>query len=458
MIFILFFYVSFFFFICSLNFFLGKLDFFFSFSLTEPKISALGISFFFSWDNILFARVVAFVAGCTIIFRERYTPKNRSFFFFFLLLSFFVCSMFFLLVRIDFLSIFIAWDFLGVRSFFLVIFYNNRANVSSGMITAISNRIGDFFIICSIRARLIIDERVVFINSNLRCLSLILILARITKRAQFPFSAWLPEAINAPTPVRTLVHSSTLVTAGLFLLFRFQEAAGYSNIGFVLGFLTACLSRVSACCEKDLKKIVAFSTLRQLGFIFRFSCLQAHEIVLFHILTHAGFKSLLFICRGILMFQNFGSQVFKKRFKSFSYFRVVPINISLIGLSGIPFLSGFYSKDLLVEFYLVLSPRLVESFVIFFLLFSTFFYSVRFFYFSNFFSWPKFSLFNKINFDRKDLKVFCLTLLSFFTLFSASLISYLIVLPEIIFLRVREKLFPLLVLTLGFFFFFYKYF
>lgn len=184
-------------------------------------------------------------------------------------------------------------------------------------------------------------------------------LAAITKSAQMPFSAWLPAAIAAPTPVRALVHSSTLVTAGVYLLIRFNPLLLEYGVGKVLvlvGGLTTLIARVSANFETDLKKVVALSTLSQLGIIVRTLSLGFGKLAFFHLLTHAIFKALLFLCRGKVIHESLETQDARAMgglLVRLPFTRMC-INLSNLALCGFPFLAGFYSKDLLVERRLIL--------------------------------------------------------------------------------------------------------
>lgn len=268
----------------------------------------------------------------------------------------FVFRIFLIIRSLNIVRIFLGWDGLGVISFILVIYYSNESSLGAGIITALTNRVGDIFILLRV-ALLASCGRWDFmlIKSFPAEISLLVVIAAITKRAQIPFSAWLPAAIAAPTPVRALVHSSTLVTAGVYLLIRFNFNLAEDLPWFIyIGAFTACMARCRACFEMDLKKIVALSTLSQLGVIMVRVSVGACEIALLHLIRHAFFKALLFVCRGILIHRSAGRQDMRAIGGwSFSLpFVFSCILLSRIALCGLFFLAGFYSKDLLVEKYL----------------------------------------------------------------------------------------------------------
>jgi len=187
-----------------------------------------------------------------------------------------------------------------------------------------------------------------------RIVGALVVLAAITKRAQIPFSAWLPAAIAAPTPVSALVHSSTLVTAGVYLLVRFSAALEGSltqTVLLLLSRLTIFMAGLGANFEYDLKKIIALSTLSQLGVIIRILSLGYANLAFFHLLRHALFKALLFICAGAVIhnIKNYqdirliGNLVSEMPLTTFC------INLANLALCGSPFIAGFYSKDLILE-------------------------------------------------------------------------------------------------------------
>lgn len=182
---------------------------------------------------------------------------------------------------------------------------------------------------------------------------LLIVFAGMTKRAQIPFSAWLPAAIAAPTPVSALVHSSTLVTAGVYLLIRFHKILGVRLFLIYVSVLTLFISGLGAVYECDLKKVIALSTLSQLGVIIFSLSVGLWELAFFHLISHATFKSLLFLCAGVYIHSfNDTQDIRGLGINIFSY----PVaGIYFIGCSlsicGFPFLAGFYSKDLVLEIF-----------------------------------------------------------------------------------------------------------
>lgn len=195
-----------------------------------------------------------------------------------------------------------------------------------------------------------------------------IITAAITKRAQIPFSAWLPAAMAAPTPVSALVHSSTLVTAGVYLIIRFSPALVSSEAQKFL-LLVACLtmfiSGLGANFEYDLKKIIALSTLRQLGVMLRTLALGLTSLAFFHLLSHALFKALLFISAGIVIHnvKDFQDIRYIGNLTKFIPLTRIIINLANLALCGSPFLAGFYSKDLILEVIIIRNINRISFFL-----------------------------------------------------------------------------------------------
>lgn len=221
---------------------------------------------------------------------------------------------------------------------------------------------------------------------EMQVICFIVIFAAITKRAQIPFSSWLPAAIAAPTPVSALVHSSTLVTAGVYLLIRFNLLFLDTLLRKMLllaSGLTMFMAGLGANFEFDLKKIIALSTLSQLGLIMRTLALGFVKLAFFHLLTHALFKALLFICAGAIIHNIKGSQDIRDIgiLSFYMPFTSSCLNVANLALCGFPFLAGFYSKDVILEIVLISHINLFVFFLFFFSTGLTVRYSFRLFYY-----------------------------------------------------------------------------
>jgi NADH-ubiquinone oxidoreductase chain 5 len=255
------------------------------------------------------------------------------------------------------------------------------------MLTILSNRVGDglLLMVIGMMQSTITSSLFIFSLSNLgtvQVVTLFVVLAAITKRAQIPFSAWLPAAMAAPTPVSTLVHSSTLVTAGVYLLIRleFSMTVLTSQLILYIGLFTTIMARIAAMYEIDIKKIVALSTLRQLGLIMARVGLNLFSLAFFHLLVHAFFKALLFITVGTIIHRSSDFQDLRKgRIHSN---RMLITNIAMISrnlsLIGIPFFSRFYSKDMIIESSLVVTRNMIVVILFLVSMILTVLYSSRF--------------------------------------------------------------------------------
>lgn len=290
--------------------------------------------------SLKFFGLLLLVSGRVLSWSYYYMDREEYYGRFIRLVIAFVGSIVILIFIRRLMGALIGWDGLGVTSFLLVIYYKNRKSLGSGMITALTNRLGDCFFLLILGLR-----REDFFYWWL----LLLLLTSITKRAQIPFSSWLPSAMAAPTPVRALVHSSTLVTAGVYLLLRFNDKSREWII--VIGRLTILMAGVGACVEMDIKKIVALSTLSQLGVIIISLALDQKALCFFHLVTHAIFKALLFICVGTAIHRVYGTQDFRS-FRNLGKGIIYPVGgliVANIALIGFPFMSGFYRKDRIME-------------------------------------------------------------------------------------------------------------
>merc|ERR1712158_194320 len=251
----------------------------------------------------------------------------------------------------------------------------------------LSNRVGDSFMIMRVPYFIILPSlnrmEISYFSDRPMTIIVVVILASLTKSAQIPFRAWLPAAMAAPTPVSSLVHSSTLVTAGVYLLFRFERLLVKLNLNIfviIVGSLTMFIARTAAFFEIDMKKIVALSTLRQLGVIMTSIGAGYRNLAFFHLLRHAYFKALLFIRTGNLIhaagrFQD--SRAMGGMSEIIPFTNRVLITASF-RLCGLPFISAFYSKEIIIEGILIKEVPVYSYLIIVMGIFITVFYRVRF--------------------------------------------------------------------------------
>lgn len=321
------------------------------------------ISINISSNAKIFLIVVRFVSAIIYLYSYFYLGVSKDINTFRSVLIIFVLSIIFLILSESFFAYILGWDGLGVRSFLLVVYYSSLLATRSGLATFITNRLGDFFIIISFIFLIALDPTLAEINHwsqpiNFKIFNILffvaLLIGAFTKRAQIPFSAWLPAAIAAPTPVSALVHSSTLVTAGLYIISKFLSKIDINtNLSLFFCLATVLLSflaGVMAVVEPDLKKLVAISTLRQMGLIGYILFIKEVNIALFHIFSHATFKSLLFIVVGSFIIYNTGFQDMRVKTSSLkkTKFAVIIIVSASMSLIGIIYSSGFFSKDLII--------------------------------------------------------------------------------------------------------------
>nr|BCW86833.1 NADH dehydrogenase subunit 5 [Drepanosurus hatanakai]BCW86846.1 NADH dehydrogenase subunit 5 [Drepanosurus hatanakai] len=328
----------------------------------SDSIYLVSVSFFsfiyqvhFDWISLSFLFLVSLISSQVLMYSSYYMGGEVFYDRFKYLLLFFVLSMAFLIISSDGVSLLLGWDGLGVTSYALILFYSNPKSSSSGMITALSNRVGDILILWSLGLTYSLgswDYSFISAESSYTVL-ILLLLASLTKSAQIPFSAWLPAAMAAPTPVSSLVHSSTLVTAGIFLMVRLSPCFSHSGnlLLILLGSITALLSGLVAMTEYDLKRVIALSTLSQLGVMMFSLGVGCPLLCYFHLFTHALFKALLFMCSGVIIHSSGGTQDIRRLggVSLFLPFSCLALSAASFSLMGFPFLAGFYSKDTIIE-------------------------------------------------------------------------------------------------------------
>jgi NADH-ubiquinone oxidoreductase chain 5 len=347
----------------------------------------INITLLYDPKGSLFSLVVLLISANVIQFSSEYIKDDKFKDRFSYIVILFVISMNFLIYIPHFIILLLGWDGLGIVSFILVIYYQNPKSLAAGLITALTNRIGDALLLLSIALTLNQGHWNIINIYNTQFISLqtgIIIIAAITKRAQIPFSSWLPAAIAAPTPVSALVHSSTLVTAGVFLSIRFYpilaQISWFNKFLLIMATLTIIIAGLRAITECDIKKIIALSTLSQLGIIITSLGLGLPQLAYFHILIHALFKALLFICAGLIIHSHQHNQDLRwiGNIRKNMPVTLTCITIANIALCGLPYLTGFYSKDLILE---TICINITNSFTYSLIIFSigfTSFYSFRF--------------------------------------------------------------------------------
>nr|YP_010507227.1 NADH dehydrogenase subunit 5 [Diplocheila zeelandica]QJT42735.1 NADH dehydrogenase subunit 5 [Diplocheila zealandica]UXF64378.1 NADH dehydrogenase subunit 5 [Diplocheila zeelandica] len=447
------------FFILSLNFLLLDYTVFLEWELLSLNSSPIVMGVLFDWMSLMFMSFVLYISSMVIFYSEQYMEGDLNINRFIMLVLMFVFSMMLLIISPNMISILLGWDGLGLVSYCLVIYYQNIKSYNAGMLTALMNRIGDVMLLIAISWMLNYGSwnyifYLDYMKSDMymQIIGLLVMVAAMTKSAQIPFSSWLPAAMAAPTPVSALVHSSTLVTAGVYLLIRFNVIMNENLSMFLLliSTLTMFMAGLGANFEFDLKKIIALSTLSQLGLMMSILSMGNYKLAFFHLLTHALFKALLFMCAGAIIhnLKDMQDIRFMGNLMVHMPLTCICMNISNLALCGMPFLAGFYSKDLILE---VVCMDYVNMFIFFLFFISTGLtvcYSFRLCYYSitgdfNFYS------FHSLN-DEGWIMLKSMLSMLMFVIFMGSMLSWLIFpTPIMICLPIELKTLALLVSVIG---------
>nr|UXX49959.1 NADH dehydrogenase subunit 5 [Chrysotus sp.] len=381
-------------FIIGINFLMNDFVMFIEWEVVSLNSSSIVMTFLFDWMSLIFMSFVLLIASLVIYYSKEYMLGDIYINRFIMLVLLFVMSMMLLIISPNLISILLGWDGLGLVSYCLVIYFQNVKSYNAGMLTALSNRIGDVALLLSIAWMLnygswnyIFYLEMMKSDSEMMIIGCLVVLAAMTKSAQIPFSSWLPAAMAAPTPVSALVHSSTLVTAGVYLLIRFNSLIAGTFIGdflLLISGLTMFMAGLGANFEFDLKKIIALSTLSQLGLMMSILSMGFYKLAFFHLLTHALFKALLFMCAGAIIhnMNNFQDIRFMGSLTLFMPFTSSCFNVANLALCGMPFLAGFYSKDLILEIVSLSYMNMFSFFLYFFSTGLTVCYSLRLVYYS----------------------------------------------------------------------------
>ena len=322
------------------------------------------ISIGFTVDG-LSATMLLLVTGLSLViqvFSTSYMKDDEKYTSYFTYFNFFVFSMLLLVMSSNFLVMFMGWELVGLSSYLLISFWSNKESASkAGNKAFIINRIGDFGFLIGLMIVLNTFETFDFktvmslsstiSESTVTIICLFLLLGAFGKSAQFPLFSWLPDAMEGPTPASALIHAATMVTAGVFMLVRVSPLLQYSETAKLLiaifGLLTALIAAFSAINQYDIKKVLAYSTISQLGFMFIAIGSGAYVAAIFHLVTHAFFKALLFLGAGAVIHAMHHEQDIRKMgmLRKNMPVTALTMGIGTLAISGLPPLAGFWSKD-----------------------------------------------------------------------------------------------------------------
>jgi NADH-quinone oxidoreductase subunit L len=324
----------------------------------------LPLAFMIDQLSILMALIITGIGFLIHLYSQGYMKGDPGQPRYFAGLNLFLAAMLLLVLADSFILMFIGWEGVGVCSFILIGFwYGERLNADAARKAFIVNRIGDvgFLLAMFMTYRTFGTLEIAAVNqaagglvygsAALTVIGLLYLLAASGKSAQLPLQVWLPDAMAGPTPVSALIHAATMVTAGVYLVARtaplFAQAPGASATVAWIGALTALIAAISALAQKDIKKILAYSTISQLGFMFVAVGAGAYWVGIFHVFTHAFFKALLFLASGSVIHALGGEQDIDRMGGLGRVMRTTGITalIGMLAISGVPFLAGFFSKD-----------------------------------------------------------------------------------------------------------------
>ena len=320
--------------------------------------------------SVFMCLVVSGVSSLIHLYSVTYMSGDRGYARYFAYLNFFVFSMLLLVLAANFVILIIGWAFVGAASYLLISFwYRRETAVKAGIKAFVINVIGDVGLV--VAAFLILDKlgSLDFLtvfgeadklsvgnDATLVAACLLLLVGAFAKSAQLPLHTWLPDAMEGPTPVSALIHAATMVTAGVYLIARthplFEIAPTAADIGAIIGCATLLFAGTVALAVTDLKRVIAYSTISQIGYMVMGVSMAAYSAGLFHLMTHAFFKALLFMGAGSVIGAMAGIQDMDRMsgFRRAMPFTFVTFTIGALSLAGFPLTAGWFSKDEIIAF------------------------------------------------------------------------------------------------------------
>jgi len=356
--------------------------------------------------------VVTIVSACVHVYTIGYMHGDPGYSRFFSYISAFTFSMLVLVMGNNFFTLFFGWEAVGLFSYLLIGFWFRRESANYAAIKAfVVNRIGDFGFLIGVLAiwyyfgsidyKTVFDMVPGFVEQGLTLsfmdwqisaitfICLALFVGAMGKSGQVPLHVWLPDSMEGPTPISALIHAATMVTAGVFMVARLSPMFEYSEVALaavvLVGAITAWMCATIGLVQNDIKRVIAYSTCSQLGYMFVACGVSAYSVGIFHLMTHAFFKALLFLAAGSVIHAVMANQDIRKMGQLRKYMPITYITmfIAALALSGVPPFAGFWSKDLIIEATMVRDMGWVGDFASFAVLsavFMTAFYTFRMFF------------------------------------------------------------------------------
>nr|ALR69411.1 NADH dehydrogenase subunit 5 [Bemisia tabaci] len=350
--------------------------------LMSTKSSDMSMFFLLDEKSLTFMLIVLMVTASILMYSQFYMNKKKMMFS--KMLTMFMLFMLMLILSPNMVSLVMGWEGLGMTSFILIMYYQNKKSMMSSMYTMMMNRIGDITLFMSMMILMNSNSWMFlstqYLDHKLTWVSLILT-SMFSKSAQIPFSSWLTEAMAAPTPVSALVHSSTLVTAGVYLMIRFKSSMISLNMEQVIltiSMMTLTMASMNSLSEMDMKKLVALSTLSQISIMFISISVNLYSLAFFHMIVHATFKALIFLCSSTFISMTNTQDLRKISSANVSLVVTkISFNTASMTLCALPFLSSFYSKEIIMEMIMVKSLNKIMGLTFTMMMMVTAIYSLK---------------------------------------------------------------------------------